>query len=275
MKVDIHLIIPNPEQPRTVFDQTELDGLAQSIRENGLIQPIVLEQADDRYILIDGERRWRACQFLGWTKIEAVVRPSSNHNGADRLTHALVANIQRSDMGPIDEARAYLKLIEQFGSANALAKKIGVSHATVSTRLAYLEFPDPVQTLINMRRLSMDTSTVSAMKQLTAEQQIRVATRAATRGWSNQTMRRLIALELKTGGGIQKRQKRAPAEPIKVNGHFNALALINGKELPEAIRAAAVATCQACSLYPEASPVICRECPLPDFLRRVNVGKTE
>ena len=104
--IAINRIFPNPDQPRTVFDQEELEGLAQSIKENGLIQPIVVEQAGDCFILVDGERRWRACQLAGLVHIEAVIRPASNHNGIQRLTHALVANIQRSSMGAIDEAHA-------------------------------------------------------------------------------------------------------------------------------------------------------------------------
>jgi ParB family chromosome partitioning protein len=271
MKVNIHLIIPNPDQPRTIFDQAELEGLAQSIEENGLIQPIVVEQAGDQYILIDGERRWRACQLAGLKQIEVVVRPSSNHNGLDRLTKALVANIQRSAMGPVDEGRAFERLMKEFGTLSAVAQKVGVSHATVSSKLALLDFPEPVQKIYNLRRLPLDTSTIAAMKRLNAEQQLRIATQAASRGWSGQTMLRLIALEQK-GSHAYVPTKRTKKE-IHFDGHFNALALINGKKLPESIRAAAVRTCEACSLYPEASPAICKECPLPDFLRRVETTK--
>ena len=273
MKVDIHLIIPNPQQPRTVFDQEELEGLAQSIRENDLIQPIVVEQADDHYILVDGERRWRACQLAGMKQIEVVVRPATNGKGIERLTKALVANIQRSAMGPVDEARAYQKLITQFGSANAVAKKVGVSHATVSTKLYLLEFPEPVQKLFNLGRLPMDARVINGLKALKTDTQLLIATRAATRGLSGSGILRMISMHSKA----RKRQAKQPVlmepEPVLTGGHFNALAMINGKKLPDHIRVAAIATCKACALYPEASPVMCRECPLPDFLRRVEAGK--
>ena len=103
MKVPVQSVLPNPDQPRTIFDQAELEGLAQSIRETGLIQPIVVEQAGDQYILVDGERRWRAHQLAGLTEIEVVVKPSTNHNGAERLTRALVARRPERDTGREDQ----------------------------------------------------------------------------------------------------------------------------------------------------------------------------
>lgn len=270
MKIPIKQILPNPDQPRTIFDQAELEGLSQSIKENGVIQPIVVEKAADSYIIVDGERRWRASQMAGMDTIEAIVRPASNHNGTERLTHALVANIQRSAMGPIDEARAFEKLVHELGTAEAVAKKVGVSTTQIYTKLTLLEFPEQVQKLFNMGKLPLIGSIIFALKHLDVEQQVKVATRAAIRGWSGKTIMKLITMEAKHTGKSKAYIpiKRAKKE-ITFNGHFNALALINSKELPDHIRAAAIQTCQACSLYPEASPAICKECPLPDFLRRL------
>lgn len=267
-KINITLIVPNPDQPRTVFDQTELEGLAQSIRENGLIQPIVVEEAAGQYILVDGERRLRAHQLAGLKTIDAIVRPTTNHGGLERLTHALVANIQRSAMGPIDEARAYERLIHELGTQDAVARKVGVSTATISGRLALLEFPEEVQRLYNLRRLPVDMKLIADLKQMSPAQMTRVAFKASTRGLTAVGIRKLIAIELK---GKRKYTPRKPAqEPvIETNGHFNALSLVNGKELPAGVRTAAVQTCKACALYSEASPTMCRECPLPDLLRRL------
>lgn len=269
--IPINHILPNPDQPRTEFDQQELEGLAQSIRENGLIQPIVVEKARDHYILVDGERRWRACQLAGLDQIEAVVRPATNHNGAERLTHALVANIQRSAMGPLDEARAYEKLIQELGTAEAVAKKVGVSSSQISIKLTLLEFPEQVQKLFNKGKLPMINHLIISLKHLNSEQQIRVATRAAIRGWSGKTILKLITMEAKNGGGVPYKPIKRKKKEIEFVGHFNALALINGKQLSEEVKAAAVQTCQACALYPEACVAICKECPLPDFLRRLTV----
>jgi hypothetical protein len=112
------------------------------------------------------------------------------------------------------------------------------------------------------------------MKRLNPEQQIRLATQAATRGWSSATLMRLISITIKNGGGMAAGPKKRNKKEVKpVDGHFDALAMINGKTLPENVQAAAIKTCQACSLYPEASVAICKECPLPDFLRRVEITK--
>lgn len=270
-KIDITLIIPNPDQPRTVFDQAELEGLAQSIRENGLIQPIVVEEAAGQYILVDGERRWRAHKLLGLKTIDADVKPESNHGGLERLTKAVVANVQRESMGYVDEGRAYRRLVEELGSAEEVARKIGGSTATISSRMALLEFPDPVQKLYNLRLLAMDPRVIAVLKRLEPDVMVRVTARAATRGLTSKGLMRLIDLELK-GKKVhtpRKRQAAPPPTPVEEDGHFSALNLINGKDLPAKIRTAALKTCRACALYPEASPTMCRDCPLPDFLRKV------
>lgn len=271
MIIPIDSILPNPDQPRTIFNQNELEELSQSIHENGLIQPVVVEQAGNAYILIDGERRWRACKLAGLEQIEAVIRPSSNHNGIERLTKALVANVQRSDMGPVDEARAYQRLIDKYGTAEMVAEKVGVSEGTVSMRLALLEFPEAVQKLYNLKRLPLHGTVLAALKRLKPEQQIRICTMAATRGWTSSSMIRLMAKERK-GIPAYVTQKRGPKQHVKISGKFDALSLVN-KNLSLPIKEATLTTCKACSLYEEASPVICKECPLPEFLRRLQGGR--
>src|ERR1700690_145444 len=114
--IPVSKILPNPDQPRTIFDEKKLAGLAQSIKENGLVQPVVVEQVGEEYILVDGERRWRGVKMLGRGTIEATMRKASNHKGNERLTLALVANVQRSNMGPVDEGKAYEKLYKQLGT---------------------------------------------------------------------------------------------------------------------------------------------------------------
>jgi ParB family chromosome partitioning protein len=269
MKIPVNKVLPNPDQPRTVFDQAELDGLALSIKENTLIQPIIVEKAGDQYILIDGERRWRAHKINGADTIEAVVRESVKNN-KDRLTHALVANVQRSAMGPVDEAHAYKKLVDELGSVDATAAKVGVSSATVSMRLDLLGFHEVVQKLFNLKRLPLDLSVTSALKRLKPEQQARLATTAATRNWSAPSILRMVARETKEKGKptyVQKHRRPKVYEPV--GDHFDALAMVtNAKKLTPALMAASRATCRACSLFDEASPIICKQCPLPDLLNR-------
>ena len=267
MKAPIDKIIPNPDQPRTVFDLVELEGLAATIRKHGVIQPVTVEQADDYYILVDGERRWRAAQMAGLLKIPIAIQERTNHNGIERLTKALIANIQRSAMGPVDEAKAYQRLMGELGTEQAVADEVGVSIATVSLRLGILEFPDEVQKLYNLRRLPLDVKIIAVLKRMKKDQLIRVTLRAATRGATAKTLMRMINRELMGSKTYQPRKREKPQ--IEIDGHFNALALIQEKKIPDTIQVATIATCEACSLYSEASPSICRECPLPDFLRRI------
>ena len=159
LSIPIDHIIPNPEQPRTSFDQTKLQELADSILANGLINPITVERAGDIYILEDGERRWRACQIAGLETIQAVVKPPRDSNKAtDRLTKALVANLQREDMNPIDEAKAYQRLMEIHGAQNKVARQVGVSALRVSNRLYLLDLDPPIQELIAAGRQSNGVS---------------------------------------------------------------------------------------------------------------------
>ena len=135
MDIPIEKILPNPDQPRTVFDQAELENLAATVRKHGVILPISVELVDDYYILVDGERRWRAAKMAGLRKIPASIQAHTNHNGIERLTKALIANVQRSAMGPVDEGRAYKRLLDELASEQAVADEVGVSIATVSMRL--------------------------------------------------------------------------------------------------------------------------------------------
>jgi ParB family chromosome partitioning protein len=267
-------ILPNPDQPRTVFEKADLEGLAQSIKNNTLIQPIVVEFESGKYIIVDGERRFRACQLLGMTEIEAVVRPISAKKGKARLARALVANVQRSAMGPVDEARAYQELVKELGSHEAAAERVGVSDATVSMRLSLLEFPEVVQKIFNTKNIALDIGVIARMKALSTDQQIQVATIAASRGLSAKNIKMLCG-KISKGSKGKAYKQRAPrqAPEIKLVGnHFNALAMVTDlKLIPPPITSAAVATCKACPLYDEASQAVCRQCPLPDLLNRLDI----
>ncbi len=266
LTIPIEKILPNPDQPRTIFDQAELEGLAQSIKENGLIQPIVVEQEGIYYILVDGERRLRAHQLAGLTTIPAVVRPTSNHNGADRSTHALIANIQRSAMGFIDEAKAYEKLMAQLGSIDAVASKTGMSTATVSARLSLLDLSDLAQKFYNLKKLPFDLSVISMFKKLKHEDQDRLASASVTRGWRTESIlrsgRRMLQTK-KTYVPVKRQVKE-----IEVKGKFDALAMVQ-KDIPANLKDAARRTCKACAMYGEASLKVCNQCPLPEFLNKV------
>jgi len=159
MFIAIDKILPNPEQPRTVFDAEELESLAASIREHGVIEPLVVEEAEDgMYILHDGERRLRASRMAGLQEVPAYVQPTmiTGVGRRDRLLRALVANVQRSDMNGIEEGAGYAKLVEMGLSIDEVARKMGKSRARISARMEWLKLEQPIQELVAEGRIHRD-----------------------------------------------------------------------------------------------------------------------
>lgn len=151
-ELDIDLIDPNPEQPRTRFTDKALDELSQSITANGVVQPIVVRRLDSRYQIVAGERRWRASQRAGLRKIPAVVREVSD----DKLLElALIENIQRQELNPIEEAKAYRKLIDNIGlTQEQVSERVGKERTLIATSLRLLKLPEDIQVLLEERKLS-------------------------------------------------------------------------------------------------------------------------
>jgi ParB family chromosome partitioning protein len=147
-ELDVSAIRPNPFQPRHAFDDQQLDELAKSMNASGLLQPIVVREAPDTgFELIAGERRWRAAQRLGWERIGAVVREADDRAV---LTFALVENLQRDALSPIDEARGYGRLVEEFGLSHAdVGGIVGRSRSAVANALRLLSLPDDVQAMVH------------------------------------------------------------------------------------------------------------------------------
>jgi ParB-like partition proteins len=152
LEVDIDLIEANPEQPRTNFGERALDELARSITANGIVQPIVVRQKDGRYQIVAGERRWRAAQRAGLRKIPVVVREIPDER---LLETALVENIQRQELNPIEEATAYQRLINHVGlTQEMVAERVGKDRTQIATTLRLLRLPNPVQRYIADGKLS-------------------------------------------------------------------------------------------------------------------------
>ncbi len=145
---------PSPIQPRTVFDDAELDELAQSIKQNGVLQPILVRQrAGGGYEIIAGERRWRAAQRAGIHELPAIVRELDDDQA---LELALVENLQREDLNPLEEAEAYQRLVSRFGhTQDAVAQAIGKSRSHVANMIRLLELPPYVKTLLGSGQLTM------------------------------------------------------------------------------------------------------------------------
>lgn len=142
-EIPVAQISPNPRNPRTVFDEEALAELAHSIKEFGLLQPVVVRPAGDGYELVMGERRWRAAQLAGVDTIAAIIRRTED---ADLLRDALLENIHRSNLNPLEEAAAYQQLLEEFDVTHEeLARRLGRSRPVISNTIRLLGLPVPVQ----------------------------------------------------------------------------------------------------------------------------------
>lgn len=147
LEIDVSLIDVNPDQPRKVFNEEEIQGLAESIKENGLINPITLREKDGKYQIISGERRFRAFKFLNRDKVPALVL--QNIADSKMLELTLVENIQRADLNAIEIARSYKKLIYDLNiKQEELANRVGKSRSTISNSMRILELSENIQNLI-------------------------------------------------------------------------------------------------------------------------------
>ena len=187
--IDIDLIEPNPEQPRTRFAEANLEELAQSIRVNGVVQPIVLRQVGGRYQIVAGERRWRASQRAGLRKIPAVVKEVSDEK---LLELALVENIQRQELNPIEEAKAYRKLIDTIGlTQDEVAERVGKERTVVTTSMRLLRLPGEIQRVIEEGGLSAGHGRALLMSDDPSVQR-EVANLAVDAGWSVRETERAV-----------------------------------------------------------------------------------
>ncbi len=152
-EVDVAAIVPNRHQPRTVFDEVALLELTESIRIHGVLQPLIVRAVSDgRYELIAGERRWRAAQRAGLVRVPVVVRAAGNQ---DSLELALIENLQREDIGPLESARAYRQLIGEFGlTQEQVAERVGKSRTGITNTLRLLKLPEPITAALESGEIS-------------------------------------------------------------------------------------------------------------------------
>lgn len=151
-EIEVSRISGNPEQPRTRFDAKALDELASSIAANGIVQPIVVRRAGSRYQIVAGERRWRAAQRAGLHKVPVVIKEVSD----DKILEiALIENIQREELNPIEEANAYRKLIDTIGlTQEQLSERVGKERSLIATSMRLLKLPEEIQKLIEEGKLT-------------------------------------------------------------------------------------------------------------------------
>ncbi len=203
-ELPIEAVIPNPRQPRKVFDEEALDELADAIKEVGLLQPVVVRQTvPGQYELVMGERRWRASQRAGLTHIPAIVRATEND---DMLRDALMENLHREQLNPLEEAAAYQQLLDDFGATHdELAKKVGRSRPHISNTLRLLQLPGEVQ-----RRLAAGVLSAGHARALLSledpEAQDHLAHRIVAEGLSVRAVEEIVTM-----GGLRPAKARRPA----------------------------------------------------------------
>ncbi|RMG99790.1 MAG: ParB/RepB/Spo0J family partition protein [Chloroflexi bacterium] len=150
--VPVASIQPNPHQPRTMMDEEKLAELAASIKEHGLIQPLIVTAVASGYILIAGERRWRACQLAGLTEVPVIIKEATPQ---EMLELALIENIQRADLNPLEEAYAYQQLMDEFGlTQEEVARRVGKGRSTVANLVRLLNLPPNIQQAVTDGRIS-------------------------------------------------------------------------------------------------------------------------
>jgi ParB family chromosome partitioning protein len=174
-------IEPNRYQPRRAFDPSALDDLKKSMAAAGLLQPVVVRQTQGGYELVAGERRWRAARDLGWKRIPGVVRDVDDRT---LLTLALVENLQRASLSPIDEAEGYERLSREFGLSHSdVAEKVGRDRSTVANAIRLLKLPKPVQAFLDAGALTAGHA--RALLSVADERElIRLAREAVAKDWS-------------------------------------------------------------------------------------------
>jgi ParB family chromosome partitioning protein len=190
-ELPIDAITPNPKQPRTVFDQEAMDELVHSIQEVGLLQPVVVRSVDEGYELIMGERRWRASRLAGLEMIPAIIRDTADD---DLLRDALLENLHRSQLNPLEEAAAYDQLLQDFGCTHEeLAQRIGRSRPQISNTLRLLKLPAGVQ-----RRVAAGVLSAGHARALlaidSAEEQDHLAHRIVAEGLSVRAVEEIVAM---------------------------------------------------------------------------------
>jgi len=188
-EIAIESIVPSSMQPRTRFDEVPLQDLANSIKANGVVQPLLVRQRGREYELIAGERRWRAAQLAGLTHVPVVVRDVPDEKV---LELALIENIQREDLNPIEEAQAYRKLIDSIGlTQESLAERVGRDRSYITNFLRLLRLPQDIQRLIEDGKLSTGHAR-TLLGASDADNQRRIARKIIERGLSVRETERLV-----------------------------------------------------------------------------------
>jgi len=196
-ELPVESLVPNPQQPRKSFDARALEELAVSIRMSGLLQPLVVRPRGSQYEILVGERRWRAAQQAGLTRVPVIVREASD---AEALELGLVENLLREDLNPVEAAQAYQRLLAEFGwTQEELAQRLGKDRSSIANALRLLRLPEPIQEDLRTGRLTMGHAR-ALLGLPSAAAQLRLRERILSQDWSVRA----------TEAGVQARRPGRP-----------------------------------------------------------------
>jgi ParB family chromosome partitioning protein len=203
-EIPLPLISPNPYQPRRAFDEAELEELASSVKSKGVIQPVLLRRlGDGGYELIAGERRWRAAKLAGLKRIPAIVRQATD---AEVMEVALIENLQRKDLNAMEAARAYQRLMKEFGlTQEAISRQLGKDRSSIANSVRLLSLPTEVQREVELDHLSLGHAKV-LLGVPDPTQQIQLGRRAVTERLSVRDLERILLKFTKEGRRRQIRK---------------------------------------------------------------------
>lgn len=287
LHIPLSRVFPNPEQPRKTFDQAFIAELAASIKEHGVIEPIIVETAGADYILHDGEQRTMAARLAGLSDIPSIVHPPLNGTGPRvRLVKAMVANVQREQMSPLDEAHAYARLREEFSMSIAeISRQIGKNQSHIGQRLQLCELEPEIQALIAQGLLPHFADAVRAMLSLPAGAvRIKFCSTLATR---KPTIKIVIEACRKYLIALAERNRKAEAKPGEDQPLTSPAVDLATRHAPlklpawniwqqlgalpqwSIVREAGTATCDACAIRAVASQANCKDCPAVECIKRM------
>lgn len=226
-ELKIEDVIRDEEQPRREFNKEAIEALAASIKEHGVLQPIVVTKEEGKYKIVAGERRWRASKIAGLTTIPAIVRTLDSQN---RLELSIIENAQREDLNPLELATAYAKLKSQFNlSAEEIAAKVGKSEQTVQNTLRLLNLPEEAKQIMVKEKL-----TEGVMRPLLSRDEktiMKVLPKIAAEGWTARKVERYFATTKKQSSVAAIKRLEFRKEEDALTAKYNSVARISGRSL--------------------------------------------
>ena len=219
-QISLANIVPSPLQPRREFQREALEELVDSIRQRGIIQPLIVRPINGRFELIAGERRWRAAKEVGLTEAPAIVRQATD---LEVLELSLIENLQRADLNPIEEAQAYARLVAEFGMRQEdIAEKVGKSRPSVANAMRLLDLDPQVQTWVVQDLLSVGHAKVLLGLKVHEEQRL-LAEKILRQSSTVRTTERMVARQLGKLGGTRRRKHAETVSPTALKDLENRL----------------------------------------------------